>query len=305
MRVLFLQLAHPETDDRIRHQMKTLRKQGHTCAYARARSKDDAADVIICDTPKAVLRNTGHRGMVLYDVTEWYPSKKNLRPYHPLLRPLAATYMLILSLLAGVVADRFIFGEEYKAKPFRCLFPWKKYVYLPYYPSQKLFADVVDKPEPHSHLRVLYVGPLTEEKGYFRAVRAAEQAGVELTVIGPEQYMPLEEFCHYIRHFDVALDLRDRDVENRHCLPIKLFYYWAAGVVPIFSDQDAIRLHIHDTERAMYLVRNEEDTVAALRALKDNRELLTKMRLQGRWLHHTRYYWEAAEERLTSIISQM
>ena len=305
MKVLFLQLAHLETDDRIVHQMDTLRRHGFACSYAHERAKDDAADIIICDTPKAVLRNIGFGGSVIYDVTEWYPSKKNLRLFTPLLRPLAAVAMGGLSLLAGIRTRGFIFGEKEKSIPFRCLFPWKKYVYLPYYPSQKLFADVVEQREQNSPLRVLYAGPLTEEKGYFRAVKAAELAGVELTVIGPEQYMPLTDFCRYIKSFDVALDLRDRDAENRRCLPIKLFYYWAAGVVPIYSDLDAIRRHVPNADEAMLLVKNEQEAVSALRQLKEQPALLQKYRSAGLRLHRNAYYWEAVEERLISIISQI
>lgn len=304
MKVLFLQLAHPETDDRIVHQMMTLRAHGYACAFARERTKDDAADVIICDTPKAVLRNIGYSGVVVYDVTEWYPSKKNLRPFTPLLRPFAAAVMGCLSLLAGCVASRFIFGEEDKSKPFRWLFPWKKYVFLPYYPSQTLFADVPDEREANAPVRVLYVGPLTEEKGYFRAVNVAREAGVELTVVGPEQYMPLKEFCRYIQSFDVALDLRDIDAENRRCLPIKLFYYWAAGVVPIYSDLDAIRRHIPNAEDAMYLVKNETEAVAALSQLLRFPDRWAQCRHLGLQMYRDSYYWEAVELRLISIISQ-
>lgn len=305
MKVLFLQLAHPETDDRVVHQMNTLRKHGHVCAFARERSGDDAADVIICDTPKAVLLNRGYRGMVIYDVTEWYPSKKNLRPFRPLLRPIAAAYMCWLSLLAGIKTNRFIFGEEDKGKPFRCLLPWKKYVYLPYYPSQKLFADTEELREQNAPLRVLYAGPLTKEKGYFRALNVAKQAGVELTIVGPEQYMPLLDFCRYIQSFDIALDLRNRDAENRRCLPIKLFYYWAAGVVPIYSDLDAIRKHIPNADAAVCLVKSEQEAVAALTQLVHEPACLARYRRAGLQLHCDRYYWEAVEERLISIISQI
>lgn len=305
MKVLFLQLAHPETDDRIVHQMMTLRKYGHTCCYAQHRTKDDGVDVVICDTPKAVLRNIGYSGLVIYDVTEWYPSKKNLRPFHPILRPFAAVAMCGLSLLAGIRSCRFIFGEEDKGKPFRCLFPWKKHVYLPYYPSRKLFADAEVRRESNSPLRVLYAGPLTEEKGYFRAVNVAKQAGVELTVIGPEQYMPLEDFCRYIQSYDVALDLRDRDAENRRCMPIKLFYYWAAGVIPIYSDLDAIRKHIPDADEAVCLVKNEQEAFSALAQLTNNPIRWAQYRRAGHHMYSDRYYWELIEERLISIINQI
>lgn len=305
MKVLFLQLVHPETDDRIIHQMMTLRKRGYICSFARKRTKDDEADVIICDTPKAVLRNIGYAGTVIYDVTEWYPSKKNLRPFLFFLRPLLAAAMCCLSLLAGLRTNRFIFGEKDKGKPFRCLFSWKKYVYLPYYPSRKLFADVVEHQDLDRPLRVLYAGPLTEEKGYFRALNVAKQARVELTVIGPNQYMPLVDFCHYIRSFDVALDLRDRDAENRRCLPIKLFYYWAAGVVPIYSDLDAIRSHVPNAHNAMCLVKNAQEAIAAIKQLQSQPSLLAQYRRAGLQLHRDAYYWEAVEERLINIISHI
>lgn len=305
MKVVFLQLAHQESDDRIQHQMNTLRKQGIECVYAQKRSANDGADVIICDTPKVVLTNRGFDGRVLYDVTEWYPSKKNLRPFRLVLRPLAAVAMMFLSFMAGGKADGFIFGEKDKGTPFRFLFPWKKYVYLPYYPSKKLFVDFGLKKRKGSALKVLYAGPLTEEKGYFRAKRVAEQCGVELTVVGPEQYMPLNEFCQYIRDFDVALDLRDYDIENRRCLPIKLFYYWAAGVVPIYSDLDAIRQHVPDVDNAALLVRSEVEAFNALTTLIADRERLECMSAYGREFFASRYNWESVEDRLTSIISQM
>lgn len=302
MKVLFLQLAHPETDDRIVHQMMTLRAHGYACAFARERTKDDAADVIICDTPKAVLRNIGYSGVVVYDVTEWYPSKKNLRPFTPLLRPFAAAVMGCLSLLAGCVASRFIFGEEDKSKPFRWLFPWKKYVFLPYYPSKSLFAGGDIQREQNSPLRVLYAGPLTEEKGYFRAMNVAKQAGVELTVIGPDQYMPLEEFCRYIQNFDIALDLRDRDVENRKCLPIKLFYYWAAGVVPIYTDLDAIRKHIPNVDEAAFLVRDENEAIRVLKNIMQDHVLFQQYSRNGRKLFRKGYNWESIDDCLLTVI---
>lgn len=304
MKVLFLQLVHSETDDRIIHQMKTLREHGFTCAYARERRKDDAADVIICDTPKAVLCNIGYPGTVIYDVTEWYPSKKNLRPYRPILRPLVAVAMCALTMLAGVYADRFIFGEKDKSKPFRFLFPWKKYAFLPYYPSRDFFADVVEKRAADKPLKVLYAGPLTEEKGYFRAVKVAERAGVELTVIGTNQYLPLAEYCNYLKSVDIALDLRDRDPENRRCLPIKLFYCWAAGVVPIYSDLDAIRSHVPNALGAAFLVKNEDEAVDALKRLMSDPSLLDQYRRAGLQLHREGYYWEAVEDRLINVISQ-
>lgn len=35
-------------------------------------------DIVICDTPLSVLLSVGKGHKTLYDITEWYPSKKNL-----------------------------------------------------------------------------------------------------------------------------------------------------------------------------------------------------------------------------------
>ncbi|MCQ2323818.1 MAG: glycosyltransferase [Paludibacteraceae bacterium] len=300
MTVLFLQTAHVKTDDRILHQMQTLRRAGIECVYANRRDEVGEVDVVICDTPKAVLQNVGRKGLLIYDVTEWYPSKKNLRVYHPLLRPLAAVAMSIQSLAAGIVSDRFIFGEEAKSRPFRKLFGWKKFVYLPYYPSKQLFVRA--HKQNHVPLNVLYAGPRTAEKGYERAVEVANEVGINLKVISPEQYMPLQEFCTYLQDVDVALDLRDMDAENRRCLPIKLFYYLAAGVVPIYSDLDAIREHIADAEKSVFLVHDAKEAAEALRRLVSDSALWKQYSQRGQQLFDERYYWEKVEERLLQIV---
>lgn len=300
MKILFLQTAHPANDDRIWHQMKTLRAAGHDCAYAQCMEAGAAYDVAICDTPKAILRSVGHGMTIVYDVTEWYPSKKNLRQFSKWLRPFVASVMWVANMLAGCLTDAFIFGEEDKARPFRRLFPWKKYIYLPYYPSLELFpkAGVEQR-----GMQALYAGPLTEEKGYFRAVAAAQQAGVPLTVVGPENYMPLQDFCSYIGAYEIGLDLRDRDAENRKCLPIKLFYYMAAGVVPVYSDLDAIRHQVPEWQEVCFLVRNQQQAVTCLEQLRGNADVAYLMRKRARQLFEEKYNWEVVAPRLLQLLS--
>lgn len=301
MKILFFQTVHPESDDRIIHQMLTFSSAGHQCFYSQSRSDHNDADVIICDTPKAILSNVFRSGILIYDVTEWYPSKKNLRSFSIILRPLVAILMVVASFLAGVVADRFIFGEKDKARPFRFFFPWKRFIMLPYFPSQTLFDGVVPE-KKRAPLKAIYAGPLTEEKGYFRSVSLAEKANINLHVLGPDDYMELGEFCQFIRQFDVAFDLRDRDAENRHCLPIKLFYYWAAGVIPIYSDLDAISYNVPEVKSAAILVKSEDEALRELLDLKCNPERVAKLKIAGRRLFECHYNWEAIQGRLLTII---
>ena len=99
---------------------------------------DANPDVIICDTPLAVkvayevkkaYKKEGKSISVIYDVTEWYPSKKNLRNQSFFTKILKFFTLSVLSFLAGVWSDAFIFGEYYKSVPFRWLFPWKKHLF--------------------------------------------------------------------------------------------------------------------------------------------------------------------------------
>ena len=75
-------------------------------------------DVIICDTPIAVnvacqVRNrnksTSIKTKVIYDTTEWYPSKKNLRGHSFLQTIIRFISLSFLSLIAGCRTDGFIF----------------------------------------------------------------------------------------------------------------------------------------------------------------------------------------------------
>ena len=127
MKVLFLQTAHRVDDDRIRfHQRVSLEERGHRCFFAsRIAEVKEFPDLVICDPPLAVWRAGhayGRKTPIVYDITEWYPSKKNLRNVQAVVKPFKFCALLFASWMAGCIADRFIFGEYYKAKPFRFFF---------------------------------------------------------------------------------------------------------------------------------------------------------------------------------------
>lgn len=323
MKVIFIQTAHKPNDDRVfYHQDSVLRQLGYQTAilstvgvYTSFREERQAirhflheqnADYIICDTPKAVVSAVGCHSKVIYDITEWYPSKKNLRN-RGLLMPIVAVMMVGVNFLAGCIADAFIFGEEDKRIPFR-LFFWKKYIMLPYYPSTQFFNDPVFQP-PVQHCRLFYAGPETKEKGWERVQQVLAickerrpNIAFELIHLAPEEYIELPAFCSFIRNVDICLDLRDIDAENTRCLPIKLFYYMAAGKPVVYSYLKAIEHQVPKIQECGKLVRSTEEAATAILRYCDDSESYLAAAQRGYQLFKEKYNWEKIENRLFKLI---
>jgi glycosyltransferase involved in cell wall biosynthesis len=311
-KICFLQVAHLPDDDRVWfHQTKTLRENGFDVSVVSTRTNhsdlenvfcfDDTGmkksvvkkkileilcktepNVIICDNPLSVFfaknyKKKHHKhAKIIMDVTEWYPSKKNLVNLNPFKRFVKKTVLTCLNFYCGFWVFGFIFGEEHKAKLFRKHFKKKPYLDLPYYPDLKYITKGKPKKE-FSTWKFLYSGSLNKDKGFYNVLEAMKIAAFEnqnLTfvldivskdVLEDEQksfisnipsnleinfhdYLPYEQFCNELANYDIFLDLREKDKENNHCLPIKLFYYMACGRPAIFSDLDAIKLHVSEID---------------------------------------------------------
>ena len=225
-----------------------MEQAGHQCEYASIYDDiKETPDVVICDYPIAIKRARqlfGRRIPIIYDITEWYPSKKNLRHEPAWLRPLKFCILVLASLWAGYIVTAFIFGEYHKAKPFRFFFPRKRSLLLPYYPSLQYIRPTA----PHrltDEVRLFYAGPKTKEKGFERVQRVAqlcqERLPDKLIRLTALENVAFTDFCTTITQQDFFLDLRDDDIENTRCLPIKLFYYMAASKPVVYSDLKAIR----------------------------------------------------------------
>lgn len=323
VKVLFLQSAHAEHDDRVfYHQRMSLQKHGCEVSIlstfrqglskqqefrqVRMALKREQPKYVICDTPKMVLYAQWGGANVIYDVTEWYPSKKNLRD-RGTLKILLAPLMLCLNLLAGLCANQFVFGERSKAKLF-CLFFWKRSVLLPYYPSLRLFSAPVYG-SLSNRCRILYAGPLTAEKGWQRVQDAVAYCREQrpdyefvLDVISPERYMSLPDFCQYIGNADICVDLRDMDVENTRCLPIKIFYYMAAAKPVVYSRLNAIKEGIPEIEQFGVLAQNSRQAAEAILAYIDNPASYVSAAHTAYDLYCRKYNWEQIEQRLFQLI---
>lgn len=313
MRVAFLSTAHDIFDDRIfYHMSKTLVKFGMevmiSCSnenykgfvqevfinsfsgnhYSKKekmnafffRLSDFSPKIIICSTPLSVLaaykykKNKQTPVNIIYDITEWYPSKKNIDGKPLIIKFLKFFQLLFFHLSTIFFCNGFIFGEWYKSRPFRYLFPHKPHVFISYYPNLSIIP--VSMPELHENkLRLCYSGKLTFEKGMGNFIRVLEHLNqiypklfLEVKIIGwysneserdifekrltrlsntslsfyPK--LPLLDYLNTIKDIDIFFDLREDDFENQHCLPIKLFYYAALGRPVVFTDLKAIRKEV-------------------------------------------------------------
>jgi len=314
MKIAFVLIAHYPTDERVYFQLAdTLKQAGNEvfiisaladgCDLPRGTQCFDSTglpknllikklknylsncnpDRIICDNPIAVLaaeryKRSQKKTRIIYDVTEWYPSKKNLRGL-PFYKKAAKAFLLsCLSWYAGWLIDAFIFGEYDKAKPFRFFFFWKKHIYLSYYSSIDRIKIYPPK-NIREECRLFYSGPLTIEKGFDKVLDVSIQTAKNhpetkftLTILtGASDYtissnlpqnlliqkkelLPFNDFCQEIGKYDLFFDLRINDFENTRCLPIKLFYYMACGRPMIYTRLKAIHQAVPEMEQLGYLV---------------------------------------------------
>lgn len=288
--IIFLQAAHTTTDERVLyHQARALQEEGHIVEIYGIDSTPEfqpkPADIYIVDTPKALWRIRQTSAKIVYDITEWYPSKKNLRNIR-FGKITKAIILILANLWAGWRCSAFIFGEEDKARPFRIFFPHKKYIFLPYYPDLT-YIHPIPAHDISKECHILYAGALTKEKGWNRVITTMENIAKQIPqtrfhldiitkdhwkysqkhdnlFINQHPFMPFEQFCQQIVNYDLFLDLRDIDFENTRCLPIKLFYYLACSRPSIYSNLSAIRKGIPEIIQCTKLVNNHVEATEAL-----------------------------------------
>jgi glycosyltransferase involved in cell wall biosynthesis len=297
--------------------------------------------VIICSEPLTIVaakrysRSQSGKIRIIYDITEWYPSKKNLLIYKPLIRWFIFLKLLAFNLRVSMMVDSFIFGEWYKSKPYRCLFPSKSFVYTSYYPDLKYIKyctpSLMDK-----KLRLTYSGKITFEKGYGNFINVLnrlaennEELQIEVKIIGWYESIPdqkvfenllltlhknihltimgrqkFENYINQIKYTDIFLDLRSDDFENQHCLPIKLFYYAALGRPVIFSNLKAIRKEV-DIDKFGSLVKPTDikQIVKIIENYLKNRELYSEYCANARSLSESEYNWGETRPVFLNFIS--
>jgi glycosyltransferase involved in cell wall biosynthesis len=291
-------------------------------------------DVIICDNPVAILaaqhykKQTNQPVRIIYDVTEWYPSYNNLRGISLIRKLIKLILLCFLSFYSAWFLSGFIFGEYYKALPFRIFFPWKKHIYLSYcanvdkitvYPVKDIRKECI----------FLYAGNLTKRKGFdvvlntakecaflfpntkfiLRVLSAASCNSLDETLpVNMEiqfiSLLPFVSFCEEIGKADICFDLREINIESTHCLPIKLFYYMAAGRPVIYSNLKAICKAIPEINQFGSLVdpRNTAKTVSFISRYINDEDYYCSSCATARRLAEEKYDWNKIEMSFIAFI---
>jgi glycosyltransferase involved in cell wall biosynthesis len=298
-------------------------------------------DAIICSEPLTILaakrysKRVNEKVRIIYDITEWYPSKKNLRVYNYSVRWFFFLKLLLFNFWTAPLTDSFIFGEWYKSRPYRLLFPGKPFIYTTYYPDLKYIPYC--KPDlPKGKLRLCYSGKISLEKGFGNFISVIQKLfeqkrdiDIDVKVIGWYENIREQEKCvnilslvnrnisikmldrqdfgnfiELIKETDIFLDLRSDDLENQYCLPIKLFYYAALGRPVIFSDLRAIRKEV-EIEKFGFLVKpeNYDSIVNIISGYLNDEDLYYQHCMDGRKLAENNYNWQRIESQFLKFIS--
>jgi glycosyltransferase involved in cell wall biosynthesis len=298
-------------------------------------------DTVICSEPLTILaakqysKIASNRIRIIYDVTEWYPSKKNLKNYRFPIRWLVFIKLLSFNLYVTRYVNSFIFGEFYKSRPYRFLFPRKPYIFASYFPDLK-YIDYSPTALQRDRVRLTYSGRISLEKGYGNFFKVLQRLSVlnkdlkiEVLIIGwyespgdKEMFEVLlsslspkitfqiyekqsfEDFINIIKETDIFLDLRSDDFENQICLPIKLFYYAALGRPVIYSDLKAIRKEVEISRFGFLVNPNDHQSISRIILdYLDNEELYYLHCKNARELAQKSYNWGNVASEFLNFIS--
>ncbi len=372
MKISFLTSAHSPLDDRIfYHQAKALfengdeleivssiKKQNQTIDGVRLNCFSDdnlsktekinsfvekldsfKPDTIICSEPITILsaknykKSQSKKIKIIYDITEWYPSKKNLADYSIPLKSIQFFKFLMFNFFICFYVDAFIFGEYYKSRPYRFLFPFKKYSFTTYYPDLKYIPH--KKPDLQNNLlRLSYSGKISIEKGFKNFVAVLKELSnqhqelkIELKIISwfdkkDEEYckqlieslpsnisikyyaiQKLEKYLELISDSDFFLDLRSTDFENQRCLPIKLFYFAALGRPIIYSKLKSISKEVEINKFGqLHKPSNTKAIVNFINSCIDDKQKYFLLCENARKLAETRYNWEKIKSQFVRFV---
>ena len=371
MKISFLTSTHINFDDRIYyHLAQSLQKYGHTVEIISSLnefqsnktvlfnsfngnliSRKDKINtfinklllfdpqVIICSEPLTVIAakkySKNKKVKIIYDITEWYPSKKNLINYPIITKGFHFFKYLLINVYAGLCSDGFIFGEYFKGKPFKFLFPKTPAILLTYYPRLNLFNPI--KPALKTNtLKLCYSGKISIEKGFEnllnvinRLLDVNKDLKIELKIIGWfykkdkkiiqnkiekiqhkidivfYKKQDLKDYIDLIKDTDIFIELRSKDIENSHCLPIKLFYYIALERPVIYTNLKAIQKEV-EINKFGYLVNPKKPNKIAkiITNYLNNKDLYYKHCSNAKSYFREHYNWEKIEGNFINYIEK-
>ena len=245
--------------------------------------------------------------------------------------------LLIFNLLVSGLADAFIFGEWYKSRPYRFLFPRKPFVFITYYPDKK-YISFLKHELSADKLRLSYSGRISLEKGFGNFINVLKELSgsekdykIEVKIIGwyenvkdrnecgdliksldPDitlsfyEKQNLFEFIELIRDTDIFIDLRVNDFENSHCLPIRLFYYAALGKPVIFTNLKSVKKEVEISKFGFLVNPDDKNKIAEIiSTYLRNQEFYYTHCAGARNLFETKYNWGKIEPWLLDFLNEI
>ncbi len=322
MNVLFVQTAHSCQDDRVwfhqRHSLIEVGDNVNICSTLKCQSllqkwitirralSTFSPDIILADTPIAILL-CYRRRKIVWDITEFYPSKKDLHG-STIKQTIQKIIKTRLARWASSRCHAFIYGEESKFSLYKNL-PQPR-LHLPYYPCVD-YVPYTPAKTPTDCCRILYVGPKTKDKGWSNVQAAVARCKEKMPNINWQldtmYQVPFETFCEHLKDYDLFLDLRQIDDENTQCMPIKLFYYLAAGRPSVYSQLKAIKHTIPNIQTCITLVQpdnHEQVTAAIIQYVKDSTLYMTHA-TQCRQSFLTQYHWDLIASSFINFVHEL
>jgi glycosyltransferase involved in cell wall biosynthesis len=365
MKIAFALAIHSPDDDRVwEQQSQALLSRGHEVFIVSATSKpqnkeevfcfereiphlkkiDNFAhylskinpDVVICDHPESILgarkckKKAKKRQLkIYYDITERYPSKTYFHHASKIKNILKFPLMCAISFYVSWLVSGFIFGEYYKARPYK-LFFWKKSVDLTYYADLNQIKTYPINTD-FKQFVLFFAGKLSETSGFKSLLQTAKQCAKRfpnidfvLRVVSRDcnyefdtespnltvEFLPqgsFKVFCEEIGKADLFFDLRKIDWENSHSLPIKLFYYMSAGRPVIYSDLKAIRKGVPEIDEFGFLVNpeNSDEIAKKISQYIEDKNLYKQHCLRVRQLAENKYNWENIKKPFVDFIEKL
>lgn len=290
--------------------------------------------ITICDSPVGVfaclLYKRKNKCTIIYDVTEWIPSKKFLHGNSFILNFFKFFILLLANIAAGIFSDKHIYGEFYKSKLFSFLN--KPKLISSYFPDLD-YIPILAPDKQKNKIKLLYSGYFSIDKGIDKVVLLANemakenaQKSIELTLIGgythkhekiriesyhsnltiiTKEFLSFKNFCAEITLHDIFLDLRVNDLENTHCLPIKLFYYLACGRPVVYTDLKAIKQVIDISE--VGFTYNKQDTNLLAKEISEymtDEQLYLSLCNKARALSQDLYNWALIKNDFLKFVTE-
>lgn len=318
---------------------ENLSKPGKIAAF-RVRLAKFNPDLSVCSEPLPIIaakqyrKRAGKEIKIIYDITEWYPAARFLKEYHPMVRWFGFLKLMSLNIYACLSVSAFIFGEWYKAKPYRFMFPFTQHINIPYYPDQKYIYHK-DSSFSDKKLRLSYSGEISIKKGFGSFMKVVNglsalfpnlvieikmsawyvsdkdreeceslinnvNRNISILFPGKQEFI---DFTGSINDTDIFLELRKVTFENNYSLPIKLYYYAALGRPVIISDLKAV---CRDVEIQKFgFVVNPEDTGKIIKIITgyfNNPGLYMEHCKNARRLAEEKYNWGKVAPEFVSFI---